>query len=36
VVLSDGLIVEIGTHDDLVRAGGRYSEMWAAHHGQHA
>lgn len=36
VVLSDGLIVEIGTHDDLVRAGGRYADMWAAHHGQHA
>ncbi|MCU1366977.1 MAG: transporter protein, partial [Ilumatobacteraceae bacterium] len=36
VVLTDGLIVEIGDHDTLVRNGGRYAEMWAAHHGQHA
>jgi ATP-binding cassette subfamily B protein len=36
IVLSDGRVVEEGDHDTLVRAGGRYAEMWAAHHGQHA
>jgi ATP-binding cassette subfamily B protein len=36
VVLSDGLIVEEGDHDHLVALGGRYAEMWAAHHGVHA
>ncbi|AZG45040.1 Iron import ATP-binding/permease protein IrtA [Gordonia insulae] len=30
VVLDDGRIAEIGTHDDLVRAGGRYARMWRA------
>ena len=36
IVLADGRVVEEGDHDTLVRAGGRYAEMWAAHHGQHA
>ena len=36
VVLADGLIVEEGDHDHLVALGGRYAEMWAAHHGVHA
>lgn len=28
VVLKEGRAVEQGTHDELVRAGGKYSEMW--------
>ena len=30
VVLEHGRIVETGTHDELVRAGGRYSGLWRA------
>jgi len=30
VVMHDGRIVEEGTHDDLVAAGGRYADLWAA------
>ena len=29
VVVDDGRIVEVGTHDELVAAGGRYAEMYA-------
>ncbi len=29
VVLEDGLIVERGTHDELLSNGGRYAAMWA-------
>ncbi|AEB07455.1 ABC transporter related protein [Coriobacterium glomerans PW2] len=29
VVLSDGVIVEDGTHSDLVRAGGEYARLWS-------
>ncbi|HMR47653.1 MAG TPA: ABC transporter ATP-binding protein [Arachnia sp.] len=29
-VMSQGRIVELGTHDDLVAAGGHYAELWAA------
>ena len=29
VVVDDGRIVEIGTHAELVAAGGRYAEMYA-------
>jgi len=33
-VVDDGRILELGTHDELVRLGGRYAEMyeaWTAH-----
>ena len=29
LVLDDGLIVESGTHDDLVRKGGLYADLFA-------
>lgn len=30
VVLDEGRVVETGSHDDLVAAGGRYAALWAA------
>lgn len=30
VVLDGGRVVETGTHDELVAAGGRYADLWAA------
>jgi ATP-binding cassette subfamily C protein len=30
IVMHEGHIVEEGTHDDLVAAGGRYADLWAA------
>lgn len=30
VVLDAGRVVESGTHDELVAAGGRYADLWAA------
>lgn len=30
LVLHDGWVVEDGPHDELVAAGGRYAELWAA------
>lgn len=30
IVMHEGRIVEQGTHDDLVAAGGRYAALWAA------
>lgn len=30
VVLDDGKIVEAGSHDELVAAGGRYAALWAS------
>jgi len=30
VVMHEGRVVEEGTHDDLVRAGGRYADLWSA------
>ncbi|CAN0588405.1 unnamed protein product, partial [Ectocarpus sp. 12 AP-2014] len=29
VVLQDGIVVEQGTHDDLLTRQGRYSALWA-------
>ena len=28
LVLEEGRIVESGTHQDLLEAGGRYSDLW--------
>ena len=33
IVMADGRVVEEGDHDTLLLAGGRYAEMWDAHHG---
>jgi ATP-binding cassette subfamily C protein len=36
VVLDAGAVVETGTHDELVTAGGQYAKLWAAWSGQRA
>ncbi|MEV0728047.1 ABC transporter ATP-binding protein [Polymorphospora sp. NPDC050346] len=33
VVLEDGRVVESGSHDELVRAGGAYAALWRSWHG---
>ena len=35
LVLRDGRIVEAGTHDELVAAGGHYYRLFAASNGEH-
>jgi ABC-type multidrug transport system fused ATPase/permease subunit len=30
VLVDEGRLVEDGTHDELVAAGGRYAELWDA------
>ena len=32
VVVNDGQLVESGSHDELVRASGRYAKLWEAFH----
>jgi ABC-type multidrug transport system fused ATPase/permease subunit len=32
-VVEDGRITELGSHDDLVAAGGSYAALWASWHG---
>lgn len=32
-VMDDGRIIELGTHDDLVAAGGPYAALWHSWHG---
>jgi ATP-binding cassette, subfamily B, bacterial len=34
VVLESGRIVEVGSHDDLLRAGGTYAALWSAFTGE--
>ena len=31
-VLEDGLIAQVGTHEQLVASGGQYAQMWSAGH----
>ena len=33
VVLDNGRVVEDGTHDALIQAGGTYAELWARQSG---
>ena len=28
IVLDEGRVIEDGTHDELVNAGGRYAQLW--------
>ncbi|WP_144120212.1 ABC transporter ATP-binding protein [Catellatospora sichuanensis] len=35
-VLADGRISELGSHDELVRAGGAYAALWRSWHGDKA
>lgn len=35
-VMEDGRLVELGTHDELVSAGGVYGQLWRAWHGDPA
>ncbi|MFJ5266553.1 ABC transporter ATP-binding protein [Streptomyces sp. NPDC088387] len=33
-VMEDGLLTELGTHDELVAAGGAYARLWRTWHGE--
>jgi ATP-binding cassette subfamily C protein len=32
-VIQDGRVAELGSHDELVAAGGVYAELWRSWHG---
>jgi ATP-binding cassette subfamily B protein len=34
VVLHDGVVAEVGTHEELVARGGRYARLWAVQTGE--
>ncbi|MEU6990203.1 ABC transporter ATP-binding protein [Streptomyces sp. NPDC046465] len=34
-VMQDGRLTELGTHDELVAAGGAYAALWHSWHGEH-
>ncbi|MEU7581553.1 ABC transporter ATP-binding protein [Streptomyces sp. NPDC041068] len=34
-VMEDGLLTELGTHDELVTADGAYAALWHSWHGEH-
>ena len=34
VVMDEGRVAEIGSHDELLAAGGRYADMWNAFEGE--
>ena len=34
-VVEDGGITELGSHDELVAAGGSYAALWDSWHGRH-
>ena len=34
-VVEDGVIAELGSHDELVAAGGSYAALWDSWHGKH-
>jgi len=34
-VVEDGIISELGSHDELVAAGGSYAALWESWHGRH-
>lgn len=35
-VVDDGRIVEVGSHDELLAAGGPYAALWRSWHGRGA
>ena len=35
-VMADGVIAELGTHDELVAGGGAYAALWHSWHGDRA
>ncbi|WP_416968627.1 ABC transporter ATP-binding protein [Streptomyces sp. 4F14] len=35
-VMEDGRLTELGTHEELVNAGGAYAELWGTWHGERA
>ncbi|MBA2639032.1 MAG: ABC transporter ATP-binding protein [Nocardioidaceae bacterium] len=33
-VVEDGVVAEVGPHDDLIESGGSYAELWRSWHGE--